>query len=72
MSHSYIKKSLYLVNRLDLLPLAFISGHESRRIYTPEIAESGSSLRSFGHIANDRRRRPEEIKHLPAGLVFED
>ncbi|ASK90046.1 hypothetical protein SPHFLASMR4Y_03320 [Sphingorhabdus sp. SMR4y] len=34
--------------------------------------ESGWSLRSFGHIANDMHRRPEEEKHLLAGLVFED
>jgi len=37
-----------------------------------EIAETGSSLRSFRHIAKAMQRRPKEVKQLLAGLVFEE
>jgi hypothetical protein len=37
-----------------------------------EIAETGSSLRSFRHIVKAMPRRPKEAKQLLAGLVFEE
>lgn len=64
MTNIYIKKSLYLVNRLDSRRLAFVSDGETVRLSDPESAETGSALRSFCQIVKAAHRRLKEVKSL--------
>jgi len=72
MTNIYIKKSLYLVNRLDF-EVWHLSGEGIKPQFADrETARSGSSLRSFQDIAKDAGRSPEEVEISSACVVFEE
>ena len=72
MTRSYIKKSLYPVNRLDFKARLLSAALHRRESGDREFGRAGSSLRSFRDIAKDADRRPEEAEALPACVVFEE
>ena len=72
MTESYIKKSLYPVNRLDLKVWLLSAAPDRGESADREFGSAGSSLRSFRDIAKDADRRPEEAEALPACVVFEE
>ncbi|MEJ6596144.1 hypothetical protein [Parasphingorhabdus sp.] len=60
--------SIGLIFRIWLLFPTAKQGEFTNR----QIAETGSSLRSFRHIAKAMPRRPKQVKQLLTGLVFEE
>tara|TARA_R110000824_G_scaffold237523_3_gene426319 strand:- start:684 stop:923 length:240 start_codon:yes stop_codon:yes gene_type:complete len=72
MTDNYIKKSLYLVNRLDF-DVWLLSGRLIfQKSSIPETAGTGSSLRSILDIAKDAHRSPKGAEVPPACVVFEE